>query len=91
MPRGFYTKSIRKDGVGVDCHDSTLRANSLNDGIISPSLSTRWIYPFAPSLAEGVWGWVFLSLRDSRLLSKRLESWQFIAIKCQKHAFCKKN
>ena len=38
LPRGFF-KSVRNDGVGVDCHDSTLRANSLNDGIISPSFA----------------------------------------------------
>ncbi|MGX3046130.1 hypothetical protein [Helicobacter sp. T3_23-1056] len=33
----------------------------------------------------------FLSLRDSRLLLKRLESWQSIITKCQKRAFSKFN
>ncbi|MGX3046137.1 hypothetical protein [Helicobacter sp. T3_23-1056] len=55
-----------------------------NDSVISPSLSTRWIFSFcSPSLAEGARGWVFfylekdiLSLRESATLSKIADSWQ---------------
>ena len=59
-----HTERSEVSQKNIDCHDSTLRAESRNDGVISPSL------------AEGARGWVSLEVSKSpaSLKSQNLQS-----------------